>query len=92
MPRARWRVQVFGKVQGVFFRKYAQMTAQSLGLGGFVRNEPDGSVLAEVEGDEDALEKFVQWAHHGSPAARVERVLVEKGLPLIEEHTFRIRG
>jgi len=48
--RVRYRLRIYGKVQGVFFRKYAQMTAQSLGLGGFVRNEPDGSVYAEVEG------------------------------------------
>ncbi len=92
MPRARWRVQIFGKVQGVFFRKYAQMTAESLGLGGFVQNEPDGSVLAEIEGEEDALEKFVQWAHRGSPAARVERVVVKKDLPLVGEQAFRITG
>jgi acylphosphatase len=57
--RVRYRLRIYGKVQGVFFRKYAQMTAQSLGLGGFVRNEPDGSVYAEVEGPPEAVENFV---------------------------------
>lgn len=90
MSCLRWRVRVFGKVQGVFFRKYAQMTAQSLGLGGFVRNEPDGSVLAEVEGPPDKLALFVQWCHRGSPAAQVEQVLVEQNLPLKDETHFRI--
>ncbi|MCS7297618.1 MAG: acylphosphatase [Bacteroidia bacterium] len=84
-------MRIYGRVQGVFFRKYAQMTAQALGIGGFVRNEPDGSVLAEIEGAEEELERFVQWAHRGSPAARVERVEVEKDLlPLGETH-FRIQ-
>jgi acylphosphatase len=89
--RVRYRLRIYGKVQGVFFRKYAQMTAQSLGLGGFVRNEPDGSVYAEVEGPPEAVENFVKWAHRGSPAAKVERVEVEKNLTPLSETTFSIR-
>jgi acylphosphatase len=89
--RVRYRLRIYGKVQGVFFRKYAQMTAQSLGLGGFVRNEPDGSVYAEVEGPPEAVENFVRWAHRGSPAAKVERVEVEKNLTPLSETTFSIR-
>ncbi len=88
--RVRYRLRIYGKVQGVFFRKYAQMTAQSLGLGGFVRNEPDGSVYAEVEGAPEAVENFVKWAHRGSPAAKVERVEVEKNLTPLSETTFSI--
>ena len=89
--RVRYRLRIYGKVQGVFFRKYAQMTAQSLGLGGFVRNEPDGSVYAEVEGPPEAVENFVRWAHRGSPAAKVEHVEVEKNLTPLSETTFSIR-
>jgi len=89
--RVRYRLRIYGKVQGVFFRKYAQMTAQSLGLGGFVRNEPDGSVYAEVEGSPEAVENFVRWAHRGSPAAKVERVEVEGSLKPLHEETFSIR-
>lgn len=92
MDRARWRVRIYGKVQGVFFRKYALMVAQALGVGGFVRNEPDGTVLAEIEGAPEALERFVQWAHRGSPAARVERVEVERGLPCGGASEFHITG
>lgn len=92
MERARWRVRIYGKVQGVFFRKYALMTAQALRIGGFVRNEPDGSVLAEIEGPLESLEQFVQWAHRGSPAARVERVEVERGLPCEGHAGFHITG
>mgnify|MGYP001033126765 CR=1 FL=1 len=89
--QVRYRLRIYGKVQGVFFRKYAQMTAQSLGLGGFVRNEMDGSVYAEVEGPREAVEHFVQWAHRGSPAAKVEHVEVARDLPLLGEGSFSIR-
>lgn len=92
MGLSRWRVQVFGRVQGVFFRKYAQMTARSLGLGGWVRNEPDGSVLAEIEGPPEKLELFVQWAHRGSPSAQVRRVEVKKDLPPQGVGEFEIVG
>lgn len=92
MERARWRVQVFGRVQGVFFRRYAQLTAHSLGLIGWVRNEPDGSVQAEIEGPIEKLELFVKWAHRGSPGAQVSRVEVQKDLPLQGGEDFRITG
>ncbi|MEN3041319.1 MAG: acylphosphatase [Bacteroidia bacterium] len=91
MTPVRWRIRVYGKVQGVFFRKYAWLTAHSLGLTGFVKNEPDGSVLAEVEGAPEQVEKFVQWAHRGSPAAQVTRVEVEQGLTPQGEQRFEIR-
>jgi acylphosphatase len=68
--RVRYRLRIYGKVQGVFFRKYAQMTAQSLGLGGFVRNEPDGSVYAEVEGPPEAVENFVKMGPSGIPCRK----------------------
>lgn len=90
MEKGRWRLRIHGKVQGVFFRKYAQMTAQSLGLGGFARNQSDGTVLIEVEGPLDKLEHFLKWAHRGSPAAQVSQVEVEKDLPLLHETTFQI--
>ncbi len=70
---------VKGKVQGVFFRATALGMAERLGLNGYVRNEPDGSVRIEVEGDEKAVEEFIQWAHQGPPAARVESVDVKEG-------------
>lgn len=89
--RIRYRLRIYGKVQGVFFRKYAQMTAQSLSLGGFIQNEMDGSVYAEVEGSPEAVENFVKWAHRGSPAAQVERVEVEGPLNPLYEKTFSIR-
>ena len=75
----RRTIRVFGHVQGVFFRASARDEARRLGLAGFARNEPDGSVSIEVEGDERALAQFVDWCHEGPPRARVERVEVQEG-------------
>jgi acylphosphatase len=75
------KIRVYGLVQGVSFRAYAAREARRLGLSGFVRNEPDGSVYAEAEGDDEAVQQFVEWCKHGPPAAHVERVETEDGAP-----------
>jgi acylphosphatase len=70
------QVKVTGRVQGVAFRWEAQHQAERLGVTGWVRNEPDGAVLAHVEGDEVAVNDMVVWLRHGPPAARVRDVAV----------------
>lgn len=67
-------VRVTGRVQGVFFRARTREEAQRLGVTGWVRNEPDGSVRVHVEGEPQAVEALVAWCHHGPPRARVEDV------------------
>lgn len=74
-------VRVAGRVQGVFFRRYATEEASRLGVAGWVSNEPDGTVLARIEGDEEAVEAMIAWCRRGSPAADVERVNVEDVQP-----------
>jgi acylphosphatase len=69
-------VRVTGRVQGVSFRWYAVREARRLGVAGWVRNEPDGSVAAYVEGPDDAVAEMVAWCRHGPPAAAVDRVEV----------------
>lgn len=61
-------------MQGVFFRKHAFEKAYELGISGFVRNCDDGTVEVFAEGDEDALQSFVEWCRHGPRNAKVERV------------------
>ena len=68
---ARVVVRVTGRVQGVNYRATAAREARRRGLAGWVRNEPDGSVLLDVEGDPAALEAFLDWCATGPPAARV---------------------
>lgn len=78
-------------MQGVNFRHTACVRAQSLGLGGWVRNCPDGAVEAEVEGDEAAVQQFIAWAHRGPSMAEVRRVDAEER-SLEGDRTFRIAG
>lgn len=71
-------IHVYGRVQGVFYRAEAMENAIKLGIKGFARNEKDGSVYIEAEGDEDALKKFIDWCYEGPARASVERVATEE--------------
>jgi acylphosphatase len=70
------RLQILGKVQGVFYRQSALEVAKLLGLNGWIKNNPDGSVEAEVIGSEEAIERFAEWCRQGPPRAVVDEVLV----------------
>jgi len=61
-------------VQGVFFRDFTQRQAWDLGLTGYVRNLPDGTVEAVAEGPQDALEELLERIRLGPPGARVDSV------------------
>lgn len=67
-------IRVSGRVQGVFYRATAADEARRLGVTGWVRNLPDGSVEAEAGGDRASVEAFVAWCRRGPPYARVESV------------------
>jgi acylphosphatase len=68
------KVRVTGRVQGVYFRGWTQSEAQRLGLGGWVRNEHDGSVSALVAGPREAVEEMLKLMHRGPFDARVDEV------------------
>ncbi len=70
----RVTIIVHGRVQGVFFRDSTMRKARELGLGGTVRNLPDGTVQIEAQGPRPALDSLIRWAHEGSPAAVVTEV------------------
>ena len=72
----RAQVVVRGSVQGVFFRVETRNRARSLGLAGWVRNEPDGSVAAAFEGGDEAVESMIEWCRRGPAGARVDDVEV----------------
>ncbi|MGQ9597519.1 MAG: acylphosphatase [Thermoproteota archaeon] len=73
----RAHVYVSGMVQGVFFRYETRSLAQRLGVKGWVRNLPDGRVEAVFEGEEDLVDKMVEFCKRGPPGALVTDVRVE---------------
>jgi acylphosphatase len=70
----RKRVEVHGRVQGVFFRDSTRETASGAGVAGWVRNRGDGAVEAVFEGDLEAVESLVRFCRGGPGSADVERV------------------
>jgi acylphosphatase len=83
-------VRVHGRVQGVGFRVSAASRARSLGLGGWVRNLPDGSVEAVFEGPRERVESMVDWCRRGPGAAGIEAVETSAEPPT-GERSFAIR-
>jgi acylphosphatase len=72
----RRRVIVRGFVQGVFFRDSTRRLARQHGVAGWVSNRWDGAVEAVFEGETDAVERLVRFAHEGPRGAHVEDVEV----------------
>jgi len=68
------RLVIYGRVQGVFFRDSMCREAQNLGVAGWVRNRSDDTVEAAVQGEPDAVDTIVRWAHRGPQYAQVTRV------------------
>jgi acylphosphatase len=85
------RVRIKGLVHGVSFRSGMAQLAADLGVRGWVRNNPDGSVEAFLEGDERSVKRVLDWARMGPPRARVDRVDVEETAPR-NHRDFRIHG
>ena len=74
MKKIRVHLIIEGRVQGVWFRESTRRKALSLGVYGWVRNLPDGTVEVVAEGDEDKVEELVKWCYKGPPAAEVIKV------------------
>ncbi len=79
--RVRFRVEVHGRVQGVWFRESCRREAVELGLAGWVRNCSDGSVEAVFEGPESQVARAVSWCRQGPPRAEVDAVDVSEEPP-----------
>jgi acylphosphatase len=87
----RVRVLVSGRVHGVFFRATCARLARDAGVGGFVRNLPDGRVEAAFEGADDVVDGMAAWCARGPDLARVEGVEVIAEAPL-GDVSFRVTG
>ncbi len=72
---------VSGRVQGVYYRASTQQQARRLAVAGWVRNRPDGSVEAWLEGAPDAVEALLAWMRRGPEGARVMDITVTETRP-----------
>ena len=85
----RVRLTIRGRVQGVWFRESTRQQADRLGVRGWVRNCPDGSVEAVLEGDAAAVDEMQRWCAHGPSGARVVEVKSASEPPM-DEKDFRV--
>lgn len=83
-------IEVYGRVQGVGFRFFTERKARELGISGFVKNRPDGSVYIEAEGEPQALELFIEWCKAGPNWAKVQNVKVAE-MPPLNRMSFQIK-
>lgn len=89
--KVRAELKIHGRVQGVFFRQSTQAEATRLGLTGWVRNLPDGSVEALAEGPADAVRELLAWCRQGPPAAEVSSVDIDWTDATGEYQAFEVR-
>jgi acylphosphatase len=85
----RKRVVVAGRVQGVGYRMACARQAEAAGVGGLVRNLPDGRVEAVFEGPPESVDTLVAWCERGPSYAHVTRIFVVEEPP-IGETVFRV--
>ena len=91
MRQVTRQIRIEGRVQGVGFRAWTVAEAAALGLAGWVRNEPDGSVLVLAAGPEARVSELIAELHRGPPAARVREVEVNPAAaPVAGLDGFRI--
>ena len=91
MNHKRVRIIIQGRVQGVFFRAYTKEEAEARALVGWVRNLPDGSVEALVQGEPEKVDQMITWFHKGSPMANVTDVQIyeEEAVSPFPDFTIR---
>lgn len=88
--RIQKKLTLYGQVQGVFFRQTAKQQADQRNLTGHIRNNPDGSVTLQVEGDSTGINEFIDWCKLGPKDAQVEKIEIEDSSPT-NETGFSVR-
>lgn len=88
------KFEVFGHVQGVYFRKFTEKQAKLLGLTGWVQNTPRSTVIGEAEGPVEKIDEFKHWLGNvGSPMSRIERLQISQEQPISRQKysSFSVR-
>jgi len=83
------KVIIYGKVQGVGFRNFIFLHAKKLNVKGYVKNNPDGTVEAVFEGDEDNINKMIELCKKGPKRARVDKIDI-KDIEINNYQDFKI--
>lgn len=91
MAEVEAHIIAHGRVQGVFYRASLQREARTRGVCGWVRNLPDGSVEALLQGPDEAVSAVLAWARSGPRGALVEAVEVSWAEPYIPFSGFEVR-
>ena len=86
----RYFIQVFGRVQGVGFRYFANYTAAALDLTGWVKNCEDGSVQLEVQGKEESISLFIEKLKEGNRFTKIDNMNLKKVETIISDRSFRV--
>ena len=84
-------ILVTGKVQGVWYRDFVKKNAIALFLSGWVKNNPDGTVSAAVQGEEEIINQLIDKLNIGPPLSKVEDVKVNWLLFENKFNSFKIR-
>jgi acylphosphatase len=84
MAEKRFAITVSGRVQGVGYRYFTKDVADSLNIWGWVRNNPDGTVECEAQGEEEDLKEFIEKLKKGPPLSRVKNVVYNE-IPVVNE-------
>ena len=93
MITRKTKALVYGRVQGVYFRYHTKLMADRLGLSGWVRNRPDGTVEAYFCGQDSDVTRIIEWLHSGPETAVVDKVDVEEiDTEEFQAHDFIIKS
>ena len=82
--------KVYGKVQGVWFRKYIKQIALEYNLVGMVKNLEDGTVLIYVSGESKNIRRFNNKIYIGSPGSKVDKIHFSKEILPSKYSSFEI--
>ncbi|XP_071973996.1 acylphosphatase-2-like isoform X2 [Engystomops pustulosus] len=86
--------EIYGDVQGVFFRKYTEDQAKHVAVVGWVKNTPHGTVTGQVQGSKEKVEKMKNWLRDiGSPMSRIDKAvfLNERQIQDLEYTNFKTK-
>ena len=90
MAQIARHVRATGRVQAVFYRAWCQAQARELSISGWVRNCPDGSVEAHVQGEESAVQRMTERMRSGPANARVDDIAIEDA-PVGDSGRFELK-